>query len=104
MIPAFDTFLPTNYLIREDCLRLVNNNFGLFFEVLPFVEVNPWPTAILIDPQGSIVLWAQSLCPWAEWVDMTYFGVRHTLTELADSGASCSDYQSIRYWFTRPLE
>lgn len=94
--------LPTNYLIREDCLRLVNDHFGLF-EFLPFAEINPWPAPILIDPQGTIVLWAQALLPWTQWVDMTHSGVHRTLTELADSGATCTDYQLIRYWFMRPL-
>ncbi|CEI60588.1 hypothetical protein FVEN_g13003 [Fusarium venenatum] len=100
---AFSDFLPPNYLIREDCLRLVSDNYGLFFEVMSFIEVKPIPTAILTDPQGTVVLWTQNTFPWTEWVDMAHFGVRRTLTELADSGAFCDDYQMIRYWFMRPL-
>ncbi|CAF3461082.1 unnamed protein product [Fusarium graminearum] len=101
---AFDVFLPPNYLIREDCLGLVNQaSFGLFFEVLPFIEVHSWPTAILIDPEFTVVLWAQRIFPSSEWVDMTHDGVRRTLTELADSGASCAEYQMVIYWFMKPL-
>ncbi|KAG8671281.1 hypothetical protein FPOAC2_04612 [Fusarium poae] len=95
--------LPTNYLMREDCIRLVNDHYDLFFEFLPFIEVGPKPTAILTDPQGTVVLWAQNTLPRTEWVDMTHFGVRRTLFELADSGAFCDEYQMIRYQFMPPF-
>lgn len=100
---AFDFFLPANYLIREECLGLRNEHYDSFFDITPIIEIHPWPTAICVDLQGSIVLWALSLSSCAQHVDMKQSGVRRTLTELADGGASADDYQLVRYWFMQPL-
>lgn len=97
-----DTCLPPNYYIKQDCLRLMNDHFYPFFSLCPFTKIQPSPIPILVDADGAIALWAQTRYPSAEVVDMSHDELHSVLLQLARSGASWTDYQSVRYGFRGP--
>jgi hypothetical protein len=82
----------------------MNDHFYQFFSLSPFTKIQPSPTPILVDDTGIIALWAQTRSPSAEVVDMSHHEINGTLMQLAESGASWTDYQSVRYGFRSPFD
>lgn len=97
----FDTYLPANFFIKEDCLSLMHGCFNQYFFICPYAMVHTHPTPILVGFDGTTVLWAQSTTPFVECVDMTHRRIHQELMELAESGARWVEYQSIRYGFSK---
>jgi uncharacterized protein YjiS (DUF1127 family) len=79
----------------------MKDHFYPFFSVSPFAEIQPSPTPILVNKAGTIALWAQTRSPLAEVIDMSHDELHSTLMQLARSGASWTDYQSVRYGFRK---
>lgn len=94
-----DACLPPNYYIKQNCLKLMNDHFYPFVSFCPFTKIQPFPTPILVDANGTVALWAQTRYPSAEVVDISHDELHSTLMQLAGSGASWTDYQSVRYGF-----